>query len=107
MGLELKATYKGVECDYWRVQHIECVYQNGTVGADTFTMLIVKLALYVDMATRAADVNNVLLTKQYVFPHRVWTDPKTYVDYMPAHYTREAIYNVLKQLPEFAGAKDV
>jgi hypothetical protein len=110
MALRLETNYKGITCDYWRIDKVEYSYRSSLTGSESFVRAIVTLAIYVNMATRVVDVKNIVFTKIYIFPHIVKTgvSPDVVVtEYMPNKDTREKVYKELKKLSEFAGAVDI
>jgi hypothetical protein len=89
MALRLETNYKGITCDYWRIDKVEYSYRSSLTGSESFVRAIVTLAIYVN------------IVKTGVSPDVVVTE------YIPNKDTREKVYKELKKLSEFAGAVDI
>ncbi len=109
MGLRLATIYKGVDCEYWKIERIECMYRKNNCDEDDFTSMHVHLVLYKNKTCRMANVGDWLVHKVYVFPHHITTGVKpneVITEYMPLKDERDKVYETLKTLPEFNGAED-
>ncbi len=98
MALEKQVVYKGVNCDYWKIYSKDVYYDTPVINESKYTKMRVVVALYVDRASREADVSHWLRLKGFTF---LQDGPSS-----PTSTDRAAVYAALKLLPEFEGAND-
>lgn len=84
MGLKLEKTIKGIVCEYW-------IIKNTTFRKDV-EKTIVSLALYYNEAARVLKIGNDLYNESFQFDG--------------LDYSREELYNLIKQEEAFSNAED-